>query len=73
MNMKKNGFTLPEVFNVVFCLFLIIGQILCVVKFINSDFKPSYKRELIYGLTFVTGIGGVVGWFNIPDSVEVEK
>lgn len=45
----------------------IVGQVFCVVKFINSDFKPSYKREIVYGVSFLTGIGSVVGYFNIPD------
>jgi len=47
---------------------MIVGEILCLVKFINSDFKPTYKREMIYGLSFITGAGFVVGYFNIPDS-----
>lgn len=43
---------------------LIIGQILTVVKFCKCDFEPSYKAEIVYAATFVTGIGGITGYFN---------
>ena len=54
--------------SVLIALFLLAGEIQCVVKFATSDFKPSYKREAIYLISAVTGIGGVVGWLNIKDS-----
>ena len=50
-----------------FWLFFIIGEVRCIYQFFTSDFKPSYKREMIYGFSAITGIGSVVGWFNIPD------
>lgn len=46
----------------------IIGEIMCVIKFATSDFKPSYKREIIYGVGMITGTGALIGWFNIQDS-----
>lgn len=46
---------------------LLLGQILCIIKFIRSDFKPSYKREIIYGIGMVTPLGSVIGYFNIKD------
>lgn len=70
---KKENYTLFDSLVIAFCIFLILGQIKCCLEFFHSDFKPSYNRELVYGLSFVAGIGGVVGWLNIDDSVEVEK
>ena len=46
------------------------GYVLCIMKFIESDFKPSYKRECIYGGSLVLGIGGFVGYLDIPDNIE---
>jgi len=34
---------------------------MCVVKCINSDWKPSYKREIIYGVSALVGFGCIVG------------
>jgi len=49
-------------------LLAIIGEIMCIVKFCKSDFEPSYKREAIYGISCITGIGCIVGYFDIPDT-----
>ena len=49
-------------------LFCVIGEILCVVKAVNSDWDPIGKREIIYTAAFFTGVGSIVGWFDIPDS-----
>lgn len=57
-------------FLVLFWILLIIGEIRCIYQFFTSDFEPSYKRELIYGFSALTGVGSVVGWFNIPDTKE---
>jgi hypothetical protein len=46
----------------------ILGEIMCIYKFFSSDFEPSYKRELVYGVSAATGIGAIVGWLNIPDT-----
>ncbi len=43
---------------------LLIGEIRCIVKFCKCDFEPSYKAELIYGVSMCTGIGCVIGWFE---------
>lgn len=58
------------------CLFFILwalgifGEIRCIYQFFTSDFEPSYKREIIYGIGSFTGLGAVVGFFNIPDKIE---
>lgn len=55
-----------------FVLFLailgIIGEIMCVVKFATSDFKPNYTREIVYGVGMITGTGALIGWLDIEDS-----
>lgn len=55
---------------IIFCIMYFIGYIICIVKFVNSDFKPSYKRELIYGISLATGVGGITGYLNIEDKIE---
>ena len=63
--MKKNYYTMPKlIFLVVF-----LGEVLCIKKAIECDWsdKTSYKAEAIYTVSFFTGIGAVVGWFNIED------
>jgi len=47
-------------------VFLLIGEVKCIVKFVTSDFKPDYKAEIIYGIGMVT-YGGVIGWFDIGE------
>ena len=49
-------------------VFLSAGEVLSVIKFVKSDFKPSYKREIVYGVGMVTGLGVIIGYFNIKDS-----
>lgn len=45
-------------------LALIIGEIRCIYKFFSCDFEPSYKAEMIYGFSTITGLGVVVGWLD---------
>ena len=58
---------------ILFVLFLVIGELLCIVRFITSDFEPSYKREIIYGLGMVTGTGSIIGWIPISDTPQEDK
>lgn len=67
---NKKGFTLIEVFTLIFIIFALIGEVQCIIKCVSSDWKPSYKREIIYGISTITGLGSIVGWINIPDVVE---
>ena len=54
-------------------VFLVVGEILCIVRFIRSDFESSYKREIIYGISMVTGAGGIIGWIPIEDTPQEDK
>lgn len=47
---------------------LVIGEVKCIIKFFQSDFEPSYKRECIYGFSALLGIGAVVGYMDIEDT-----
>jgi len=49
-------------------LILSFGEVICAVKMIKSDWDPIGKREIIYTVSFFTGLGSIVGWFNIEDS-----
>ena len=46
---------------------LVVGEILCMYKFVTCDFKPSYKEEIVYGIGMVTGTGGIIGWLDLKE------
>jgi len=52
---------------------IIFGEIRCIYKFCRSDFEPSYKREIIYGVGAFTGFGAIIGYFNFEDTPKVTK
>ena len=45
-------------------VFLTVGEIMCIYRFCKCDFEPSYKAEIIYAASFVTGVGGVTGYID---------
>ncbi len=45
----------------------VVGEVKCVIKFFNSDFEPSYRRECIYGFSAIIGIGAIVGYMDFED------
>lgn len=45
----------------------VVGEIKCILKLIDSDWKAPYKREAIYGIATCTTLGAVVGWIDIKD------
>lgn len=47
-----------------FIALILTGEIMCIVKFFKCDFEPSYKAEIIYGVSMCTGIGVVTGWMD---------
>ncbi len=48
-------------------LFLIIGEIMCIVKVFKCNWEPVGKAEVIYTASAFTGLGGLVGWLKIED------
>ncbi len=45
----------------------LIGEIRCIVKMIQCNWEPIGKAEIVYTVGSVTGIGAIIGWFNIED------
>jgi len=64
---NKSDFSFLALLLVGFYLFLLIGYCRCVYKLCSSDFKAPYKAEVIYGVGTVTGLGVLIGWFDIQD------
>lgn len=50
-------------------MFLFIGEIKCIYKATQCDWsnKTSWKAEVIYTVSACTGLGSIVGWFDIED------
>lgn len=69
--MKDNKAT--SIFMIAFYSFFLIGYAMNVYKLCKSDFEPSYKREIIYGIGTVTGLGAIIGWFNIEDTPSISN
>ena len=55
------------IINVAFVIFLLIGEVKCIVKAAKCDWKPIGKAEVIYTAAACTGLGSIVGWINIED------
>ena len=47
--------------------FLLIGEIMCIVKAIRCNWEPIGKAEVVYTVGALTGFGSVIGWFTIQD------
>jgi hypothetical protein len=50
-----------------FFIFLIAGEVQCVVKMIRCNWEPVGKAEIIYTIGTFTGTGAFIGWLNIED------
>lgn len=48
-------------------ILLLIGEIKCMKKAINCNWNPIGKAEIIYTASAFTGLGSIIGWFNIED------
>ena len=48
-------------------LFLLIGEIKCIIKAVNCNWEPIGKAEVIYTGAALTGVGSIAGWFDIED------
>jgi hypothetical protein len=46
---------------------IVVGEVKCIVKAINCNWQPIGKAEVIYTASAFTGVGCIVGWFNIED------
>jgi hypothetical protein len=45
----------------------VVGEVMCIVKAVNCNWEPIGKAEVVYTVSALTGLGCVVGWFNIED------
>ena len=48
-------------------LLLITGEVRCIYKAATCNWEPIGKAEIIYTASAFTGLGCIVGWFNIED------
>jgi hypothetical protein len=48
-------------------LLAIIGEIRCVYKMCTCNWKPIGKAEVVYTIGTFTGLGTIIGYFNIKD------
>ena len=45
----------------------LIGEVKCIIKAVNCNWEPVGKAEVIYTAGACTGLGAIVGWFDIED------
>lgn len=48
-------------------LFLVVGEVRCIVKAVRCNWEPIGKAEVIYTGAALTGLGSFIGWLNIED------
>lgn len=64
--MKRTSWT-AAILGLALILFLIIGEVKCIIKAVKCNWEPIGKAEIIYTASAFTGIGCIVGWINIED------
>ncbi len=47
---------------------MFVGEIKCIYKAFNCNWEPIGKAEVVYTIAACTGVGSIVGWFNIKDT-----
>lgn len=45
----------------------LLGEIQCVWKMFKCNWEPVGKAEILYTVGTFTGLGSVIGYFNIED------
>lgn len=48
-------------------LLLLFGELRCIYKAISCNWEPVGKAEIIYTGAAISGLGVIVGYFNIED------
>lgn len=54
------------VFVILFVLAL-VGEVKCIVKAVKCNWEPIGKAEIFYTVGAATGLGAVIGYFDIED------
>ncbi len=55
-------------FSLIVAILLFVGEVKCFYKAFTCDWNPIGKAEVIYTASAFTGVGCIVGWFNIEDT-----
>lgn len=58
---------MKNVLSLLIIVLLLIGEVKCIYKAINCNWEPIGKAEIIYTGAALSGIGSIVGWFEIED------
>jgi hypothetical protein len=45
----------------------VFGEVRCIVKAVKCNWEPVGKAEIVYAGASITGLGAIVGYFNIED------
>jgi hypothetical protein len=56
-----------NIFPLLLVILLLVGEVMCIVKAIRCNWEPIGKAEIVYTGAALTGLGSIVGWFNIED------
>ncbi len=64
---KKDRDIIGDVLIIVIVLAVLIGEIRCIYKMCMCNWEPIGKAEVFYTVGTFTGLGSIIGWFNIED------
>lgn len=62
-----DGYFIFLIVKTLILLFLLAGEVQCIVKAVSCNWDPIGKAEIIYTGAAVTGLGSIVVWINIED------
>ncbi len=62
---NQKGFTSIELMILVIFLAVSISWVVNLFKFIDCDFEPSYKAEIIHGIGVVTLLSIITAWIDV--------
>ena len=67
MKFKTKTSVIAQIIPLIIAVILLTGEVKCIIKAINCNWKPVGKSEIIYTAAACTGLGAIVGWINIED------
>jgi hypothetical protein len=56
------------IIQIVIVVLSLAGEIQCIYKAVKCNWEPIGKAEVIYTASACTGLGAIVGWFDIKDN-----
>lgn len=65
--MKKPQFDILTFVSILLIAAAFFGEIRCVYKAVTCNWEPIGKAEVIYTAGAFTGLGTVIGYFNVED------